>query len=132
MKKLLVTLVCLTACAGALAGETTREAERLQKAAAILSEIMGTPEKAIPQDLLDKAVCVGVIPSEKKFALGVGGTFGRGALVCRRGGTGRWGAPSMFTLGGASPSGQLLRATRRQIGPANTGSSESRREAGDR
>jgi SH3 domain-containing YSC84-like protein 1 len=107
MRKLLATLVCLSACAGALAAPTTREAERLQQAAAILSEIMGTPEKAIPQDLLDKAVCVGVIPSEKKFALGVGGTFGRGALVCRRGGTGRWGAPSMFTVGGGSFGFQL-------------------------
>ena len=48
----------------------------------------------------EKAVCVGVIPSEVKFALGVGGSFGRGALVCRRGGNGRWGPPSMFTVGG--------------------------------
>jgi SH3 domain-containing YSC84-like protein 1 len=51
---------------------------------------------------LEKAVCVGVVPSQVKFAIGVGGTFGRGVLVCRRGGTGAWGAPSMFTLGGAS------------------------------
>src|SRR6266536_1110559 len=65
--------------------EITKEAERLQKAAAVVNEIMGTPDKAIPQDLLDKAVCVGVIPSELKFALGVGGSFGRGALVCRGG-----------------------------------------------
>src|SRR5437667_42900 len=72
------------------------------KAAAVVNEVMGTPDKTIPQELLDKAVCVGVIPSELKFALGVGGSFGRGALVCRRGGNGRWGAPSMFTVGGGS------------------------------
>src|SRR5215467_14523714 len=102
MRKLLSVLACLTACSGALAVETTKEAERLQNAAAIVTEIMHTPEKAIPQDLLDKAVCVGVIPGEKKFALGVGGSFGRGALVCRRGGNGRWGAPAMFTVGGGS------------------------------
>ena len=102
MKKLLTILACLATCCVALAVETTKEAERLQKAATVLTEVMGTPEKAIPQDLLNKAVCVGVIPSEMKFAIGVGGTFGRGALVCRRGGNGRWGAPSMFTVGGGS------------------------------
>ena len=102
MRKLLIILVCLASCAVALAKETTKEADRLHRAAAIVNEIMGTPEKGIPQDLLDKAVCVGVVPSEMKFALGVGGTFGRGALVCRRGGNGRWGPPSMFTVGGAS------------------------------
>lgn len=102
MRKLLIILVCLTSCAVALAKETAKEAERLQNAAAIVNEIMVTPDKAIPQELLGKAVCVGVIPSEKKFAFVVGGTFGRGALVCRRGGNGRWGPPSMFTLGGGS------------------------------
>src|SRR5215467_12523694 len=63
---------------------------------------MGTPDKGIPSDLLEKAVCVGIVPSELKFALGVGGTYGRGVLVCRKGGNGSWGAPSMFTLGGGS------------------------------
>lgn len=107
MRNLLTTLTCLsfltclTPRAMALDKETTKEA-RLQRAASVVTEIMGTPEKAIPQDLLAKAVCVGVIPSELKFALGVGGNFGRGALVCRRGGNGRWGAPAMFTLGGGS------------------------------
>ena len=107
MRTLVSIFVCLTTCAGALAAEKTKEAERLQRAAGVLNEVMGTPEKAIPQDLLDKAVCVGVIPSEMKFALGVGGSFGRGALVCRRGGTGHWGPPSMFTVGGGSFGFQL-------------------------
>jgi lipid-binding SYLF domain-containing protein len=107
MKKLITTLACLTACCVALAAEASKEGERLQKAATILTEVMGTPEKAIPQDLLNKAVCVGVIPSEVKFAIGVGGTFGRGVLVCRRGGNGHWGAPSMFTVGGGSFGFQL-------------------------
>jgi lipid-binding SYLF domain-containing protein len=89
------------------AKEESREAERLQKAAEVITEVMGTPEKGIPRNLLNKAVCVGVIPSEKKLALGLGGSFGRGALVCRRGGDGPWGAPSMFTVGGPNFGFQL-------------------------
>jgi lipid-binding SYLF domain-containing protein len=89
------------------AKEESREAERLQKAAEVINEIMGTPEKGIPRDLLNKAVCVGIIPSQKKVALGIGGSFGRGLLVCRRGGNGPWGAPSMFTVGGANIGFQL-------------------------
>jgi SH3 domain-containing YSC84-like protein 1 len=84
-----------------------KEVERLQKAAQVVNEVMGTPEKGIPSDLLNKAVCVGVIPSQKKFALGIGGSYGGGALVCRRGGTGSWGGPSMFTVGGANIGLQL-------------------------
>jgi lipid-binding SYLF domain-containing protein len=90
-----------------LAAEEGREAERLERAAQVITEVMGTPEKGIPRSLLNKAVCVGVIPSEKKVALGFGGSFGRGVLVCRRGGTGAWGAPSMFTVGGANVGFQL-------------------------
>jgi SH3 domain-containing YSC84-like protein 1 len=48
-----------------------------------------------------------VVPSELKFAIGVGGSYGRGVLVCRRGGNGPWGAPSLFTLGGGSFGFQL-------------------------
>jgi lipid-binding SYLF domain-containing protein len=79
-----------------------KEAERLKNAAEVLDEVMGTPEQGIPKDLLDKAVCVGVIPSFKKAALGIGGSAGKGAIVCRRGGNGAWGGPSLFTTGGPS------------------------------
>ena len=68
---------------------------------------MGTPESSIPSDLLNKAVCVGIIPSQVKFALGIGGSYGRGCLICRRGGDGPWGAPSMFTVGGVNIGFQL-------------------------
>jgi lipid-binding SYLF domain-containing protein len=107
MQKLMAAFLCLGLSAAALAAEGGREAERLERAAEVINEIMGTPEKGIPRDLLKKAVCVGVIPSEKKLALGVGGSFGRGALVCRQGGTGAWAAPSMFTVGGANFGFQL-------------------------
>jgi len=107
MRFIVTTLAVLMLSGTALAKGESREAERLQKAAEVITEVMGTPEKGIPRDLLNKAVCVGIIPSEKKLALGVGGSFGRGALVCRRGGNGPWGAPSMFTVGGANIGFQL-------------------------
>ena len=100
MKRLtLITLVllCLTFCATAFAGES-----QLQKATNVVNEIMGTPDKGIPDELLERSVCVGIVPSQVKFALGLGGTYGRGVLVCRKGGNGAWDAPSMFTLGAAS------------------------------
>jgi len=107
LRNLVVTFLCMSLSAAAMAAEESHEAERLQKAAEVVNEVMGTPEKGIPRDLLKKAVCVGVIPSEKKVALGFGGSFGRGALVCRQGGTAAWGAPSMFTVGGANFGFQL-------------------------
>jgi lipid-binding SYLF domain-containing protein len=107
MRIFIATFLCLTLSGAALAAEGGREAERLQKAAEVINEVMGTPEKGIPRDLLNKAVCVGVIPSEKKVALGFGGSFGRGVLVCRQGGTGAWAAPSMFTVGGPNFGFQL-------------------------
>jgi len=68
----------------------------------VMNEIMRTPDKGIPSDLLDKAVCVGIVPSELKAAFVVGGTYGRGVMVCREHGDGDWGAPSLFTMGGGS------------------------------
>ena len=107
MRILIASFLFVSLGGSALAAEGGRETERLEKAAEVISEIMGTPEKGIPRDLLKKAVCVGVIPSEKKLAFGFGGSFGRGALVCRQGGTGAWAAPSMFTVGGANFGFQL-------------------------
>jgi lipid-binding SYLF domain-containing protein len=77
--------------------------ERLQNSAEVLDEILNIPE-GIPKDLLDKAECVVVIPSVKKLALGFGGSYGRGALVCRGGEDfkGAWGAPAMYRLEGGS------------------------------
>ncbi len=102
MRQLAVGLLFLALAGTVLAKAQSREADRLKKSAEVIGEVMGTPEKGIPKDLLNKAVCVGIIPSQKKFALGVGGSYGRGALICRRGGNGPWGGPSMFTIGGAN------------------------------
>ncbi len=97
MKRLTLIVLFLTFCTTAFAGES-----QLQKATNVVNEVMQTPDKGIPDELLEKAVCVGIVPSQLKFALGIGGTYGRGVLVCRKGGNGPWDAPSMFTLGAAS------------------------------
>jgi lipid-binding SYLF domain-containing protein len=104
MRWLLVVLLAAS-CAGPLLAQD-KEAERLRKAATVIEEAVGTPE-GISKDLLNKAVCVGVIPSFKKVALGIGGGGGKGAIVCRRGGNGAWGGPSMFTTGGPSVGFQI-------------------------
>ncbi len=85
-----------------LSGTVFAKESQLEKANNVLNEIMRTPDKGIPHDLFEKAVCVGIVPSEIKGAFLVGGTYGRGVLVCRRHGDGPWGAPSMFSLGAGS------------------------------
>jgi lipid-binding SYLF domain-containing protein len=92
---------------GGLTAAASDVTDQLQKATKVMNEIMSTPDRGIPSNLLSKAVCVGIVPSELKFAFGVGGNYGRGVLVCRKGGDGAWGAPSLFTLGGGSFGFQL-------------------------
>jgi lipid-binding SYLF domain-containing protein len=80
----------------------------LENSGVVMEEIMNTPEN-IPQELLEKAECVIVFPSLLKAAFGVGGSYGRGAMVCRTGTAfgGPWGAPSMYALEGGSVGFQL-------------------------
>jgi lipid-binding SYLF domain-containing protein len=79
------------------------ERNRLQNAGTVMQEILDIPDD-IPQDLLDKARCVVVMPSVLKAAFVVGGSYGRGTMVCRTGKdfTGPWGAPAMYALEGGS------------------------------
>ncbi|HZT69147.1 MAG TPA: lipid-binding SYLF domain-containing protein [Terriglobia bacterium] len=100
MKYLLTALLMVSFSAPMFA--QGREDQRLKRSAEILQEIMKTPEKGIPQDLLNKAVCVAIVPSYKKVAFGFGASGGKGSLVCRRHGDGAWSGPSMFTIGGGS------------------------------
>lgn len=85
-----------------------REEARVKDAGEVIKEILNIPDD-IPQDLLDKAECVVVLPSVKKGAFGVGGSYGRGVMVCRTGQhfTGPWGAPAMYALEGVSIGFQL-------------------------
>jgi lipid-binding SYLF domain-containing protein len=103
---LLCTILLLFGSANLTAKNDSEE--RLEECGAVMKEILSIKE-GIPQDLLDKAECVVVMPSVKKFALGIGGSYGRGALVCRSGAdySGPWGAPAMFRLEGGSVGFQI-------------------------
>src|SRR5579859_3476784 len=85
-----------------------KENDRLQNAGTVFKEIMDVPDN-IPQDLMDKARCVIVFPSVMKAAFVVGGSYGRGAMVCRTGSdfTGPWGAPAMMALEAGSVGFQI-------------------------
>jgi len=80
-----------------------KETDRVENSGRVLKEILNIPDN-IPQELLDKAECVIVIPSVLKFAIGFGGSYGRGVMTCRTGEhfTGPWSAPSMIALEGGS------------------------------
>ena len=77
--------------------------DRVVRSAVVLRELAGIPERGIPSDLLNKSVCVAVIPSVKKAAFVFGGNYGKGLIACRvDGGNGPWSAPSMIMIGGGS------------------------------
>jgi lipid-binding SYLF domain-containing protein len=102
MFKLMSIVFLLTISGTALAAGESKESRRLESAAFVVNEIMHSPEQGIPRDLLSRAVCVGVVPSEVRLAFFLGASYGRGAMACRKGGDGPWGAPSMFTIYGAN------------------------------
>jgi len=77
-------------------------AERLDESATVLSEVMGAPDQGIPQDLLEDAHCVIIVPSVKKAAFIIGGKYGRGFAVCRNQRNTGWGAPAAIRMEGGS------------------------------
>ena len=99
---LAVTLISSAALAADTKDKQKQE-DRLQNAATVMGEILNIPDN-IPQNLLDKSKCVVVMPSVLKAAFVVGGSYGRGAMVCRSGKafSGSWGAPAMYVLEGGS------------------------------
>jgi len=104
MKRYLVGAACLTLVAGVVfAGKLNNEQKRLENCGVVMQEVLNIPDN-IPKELLDKAECVIVIPSVRKLAFGVGASYGRGAMVCRKGEkfNGSWGAPAMYALEGGS------------------------------
>ena len=102
MKKFWLGLVTLAVIALPVFGQD-KEEDRVQNAGKVAKEIMDIPDD-IPQSVIDKADCVVVLPSVVKFAIGIGGSYGRGVMTCRSGKhfQGRWSAPSMMALEGGS------------------------------
>jgi lipid-binding SYLF domain-containing protein len=91
---------------GVVFGEEMKVDKRLQDSTDVVKEMMGMPEKGIPQELLDKAQCIVVIPGLKKAAFVVGGQYGRGFASCRKTGAG-WRSPAAMRLEGGSFGFQL-------------------------
>jgi SH3 domain-containing YSC84-like protein 1 len=100
----LVSSVCVSALWLQGAADTARD--RLRDSTDILNEIMKTPDKGIPQDLLSKAHCVAIVPGLKQAAFVIGGKYGKGFVSCRETGRG-WGAPAAFTIEGGSVGFQI-------------------------
>jgi SH3 domain-containing YSC84-like protein 1 len=107
MIRLMPLAVCVVLASISL-DAANKEEDRLEDAGVVIEEVLAIDDN-IPQDLLDKAECVIVIPSMLKVALGIGGSYGRGAMVCRTGQSfdGPWGAPAMYALDGGSFGFQL-------------------------
>jgi lipid-binding SYLF domain-containing protein len=99
--------VCLLFVSTGLHAANT-EQKRLENSGVVMEEIMNTPEN-IPQEIMEKAECIIVFPSVLKAAFIVGGSYGRGAMVCRTGTgfKGPWGSPAMYALEGGSVGFQL-------------------------
>src|SRR5689334_11465603 len=108
MRKLFVVMIVLAFLPAAFAANDEKEEDRVKDAGVVLKEILNIPDD-IPKDLVDKAECVIVLPSVKKFAIGIGGSYGRGVMSCRSGQhfTGPWGPPAMYALEGGNIGFQL-------------------------
>jgi lipid-binding SYLF domain-containing protein len=105
MKNKILVAALLLVCAVPLFAEDKemKETDRIEASANVMKEILGMPD-SIPKDLLNKADCIIIYPSVKKAAFIVGGSYGRGVIVCRKGPAfgGPWSAPAMFALEGGS------------------------------
>jgi len=103
----LVTLALCLALASPLFAQKKQD-ERLANSATVMQVIL-SGDKGLPTSILDKADCIVVFPSVKKIAVGIGGSYGRGVIVCRRGKefSGPWGAPAMMALEGGSVGFQI-------------------------
>jgi SH3 domain-containing YSC84-like protein 1 len=104
----MVLAFAVLVCASWSFADSDKEEDRVRDSGEVLKEIIGIPDN-IPKDLFDRAECIIVLPSVKKFAIGIGGSYGRGVMVCRGGAhyTGAWGAPALYALEGGNIGLQL-------------------------
>ena len=90
-----------------LMAKDSEPAKRLDEAAAVFSEVMATPDKGIPQDLLANAHCIVIVPSVKTAAFVIGAKFGKGYVSCRNKGGAGWSAPGTVRIEGGSVGFQI-------------------------
>ena len=103
MRWITLTLAATLVCAPLPgADEKNKTNERLDDAASLFSEVMGTPDKAIPQGLLNKSYCIVLVPGLKKAAFVVGAKYGKGFAVCRAASGEGWGPPAAIRIEGGS------------------------------
>ena len=107
MKLIIATTVATTLALTPLLAADNEPAKRLDDAAAVFSEIMATPDKGIPQDLLEKAHCIVIVPDLKTAAFVVGGKYGKGYLSCRNKSGAGWSAPGTVRIEGGSVGFQI-------------------------
>ncbi len=107
MKLIIATTVATTLALTPLLAADNEPAKRLDAAAAVFSEIMATPDKGIPQEFLESAHCIVIVPDLKTAAFGVGGKYGKGYLSCRSKTRAGWSAPATVRIEGGSVGFQL-------------------------
>src|SRR3989304_286479 len=107
MRLIIATTMATTLAITPLLAEDNEPANRLDGAAAVFSEVMGTPDKGIPKDLLQNAHCVVIVPDLKTVALGVGGKYGKGYVSCRDKSGPGWSAPGTVRIEGGSVGFQI-------------------------
>jgi SH3 domain-containing YSC84-like protein 1 len=95
-----MALICVSLSWGADDNDQSDIAKRIDNSASVLNEIMATPDKAIPDDIMNHAKCIAVIPSMVKIAIGFGGNHGKGVATCRT--ENGWSAPAPITITGGS------------------------------
>jgi SH3 domain-containing YSC84-like protein 1 len=106
LKRLLILpALALVVTQIAVASDREDDVARTQKSAQVFRQIMDTPDKGIPHDLLDKAKCIAIIPGDKKFAFIFGGSYGRGVATCRT--AHGWSAPMFIAIEGGSVGYQI-------------------------
>jgi SH3 domain-containing YSC84-like protein 1 len=100
MKKISLLFLLLSLSSLSFAGGKQDSVARLSNAGVVLTEIMSAPDKGIPQEVIDHAACIAVVPNMVKAAFVFGGKHGRGVVTCRTA-TG-WSAPAFISIGGGS------------------------------
>ena len=103
MRFLLVTALALTP----LMAADKESSKRLAESAAVFSEVMSAPDRGIPQEMLENAHCIVIVPGLKTAAFVIGGKYGKGYLSCRHKGSGGWSAPATVRIEGGSVGFQI-------------------------